>query len=140
RLEKGAMANVTLLPKAVTDIYGGHNDTLVTGLGRAAEKSTGSIELKVSLGSPLQYILIVQLFSGQNKLVREQISDLSQPIKWERLSPGGHTLRLIEDRNANGHWDTGDLDLLEQPERILYYPDPINVRAAWDIGLDWSLP
>ncbi|HQZ42675.1 MAG TPA: hypothetical protein PK735_07285, partial [Flavobacteriales bacterium] len=140
RSEKGAMANVTLLPKAVTDIYGGHNDTLVAGLGRAAGKSTGSIELKVSLGSPLPYMMIVQLFSGQDKLVRETTSDLSQPIKWERLAPGAHSLRLIEDRNANGRWDTGDLDQLKQPEQILYYPDPINVRAAWDIGLDWSTP
>lgn len=139
-LGKGAMASVTLLPKAVTDIYNGHNDTLVAGLGRAAEKSTGSIEVKVTLGTPLQYMMIVQLFSAQEKLVREVISDLSQPIKWERLSPGGHTLRLIVDRNANGRWDTGDIDQLEQPEQILYYPDPINVRAAWDIGLDWSIP
>lgn len=137
-LEKGDKASVTLLPKAVTDIYGGHNDTLVTGLGRAAEKTTGSLRLKLVHGS--HYPLIVQLFSGQDVLVRENISDLSKPIKWERLTPGIHSLRVIEDRNGNGHWDTGELDSLTQPERILTYPEPVNVRAAWDIGLDWTIP
>jgi hypothetical protein len=136
----GGSASLTMLPRAVRDIYGGSNDTLRTGVGRAAEQSTGTLRLKLAPGEGVRGPFIVQLLDMQGRVVREA----SPPkeggtVIWERLSPGNHTLRLISDANANGRWDTGDLDAGLQPERVWRYEGTLNVRAAWDLGIEWVL-
>ena len=45
---------------------------------------------------------------------------------------------MIDDVNGNGRWDTGVLDVL-QPERTWYHAELVNIRASWDITVDWSL-
>ena len=139
-LPPGASATLTLLPKAVADIFGGYNDTLVTGIGRAAEQSTGTVRVKLEASERLAGPFILQLLDTQGRVVRQRLLPaLGTTVVWERLNPGNHNLRLIEDANANGRWDTGDLDTGLQPERVLRYSGPLNVRAAWDLGVDWSM-
>ncbi|HMC97021.1 MAG TPA: Ig-like domain-containing protein [Flavobacteriales bacterium] len=137
-LEPGASASLTILPKAVRDRFDGHNDTLRVGIGRAAERSTGMLRVKLEAGDPGPFI--VQLLDQQGRIVREQrISNTDAAIVWERLTPGNRTLRLIRDGNANGRWDTGSLRNGLQPEPVWRYPETVNVRAAWDLGVTWKL-
>ncbi|MCB0765310.1 MAG: Ig-like domain-containing protein [Flavobacteriales bacterium] len=139
-LPAGGAAQLTVLPKAVTDIYGGHNDTLRIGIGKASEQSTGTLRVALEVDSTMQGTLILQLLTMQDRLVEEaDLVEGERSITWERLSPGNHRIRLIEDRNGNGRWDTGILDLGIQPERIRVHPDEVNVRAAWDLGVDWKI-
>lgn len=56
----------------------------------------------------------------------------------DSLVPGLYTLRLIDDHNENGQWDTGNLKLRQQAENIEYYTKEVNVRADWDIIIDWE--
>lgn len=49
----------------------------------------------------------------------------------EQLPPGKYTLRKFHDRNGNGQWDTGDLFQKKQPEKMMYYPEPLDIRANW---------
>lgn len=55
------------------------------------------------------------------------------------LKPGTYYLRLFCDRNGNGRWDTGDYARLLQPEEVYYYPNPVEVRANWDIEQTWHI-
>ena len=136
-LPPGGAAELVLLPKALQDIYGGYNDSLVTGLGRAAEKSTGTMRVRLDERVPRNAPAIIQLLDMQGNTVRESVLPLGErDVSWERLTPGNHTMRLILDVNGNGRWDTGDLDLGRQPEPVIPYPGTINIRAAWDLGLD----
>jgi hypothetical protein len=136
----GGSASLTMLPKAVRDIYAGSNDTLRTGVGRAAEQSTGTLRIKLAPGEGVQGPFILQLLDMQGRVVREAYPPPEGgTVTWERLGPGNHTLRLIADANANGRWDTGDLDSGLQPEQVWRYEGTLNVRAAWDLGIDWVL-
>ena len=139
KLDAGETARLTLYPKAVRDIYGGVNDTLRTNLGRAAEAATGSLQVNLTgLDSASQYV--VQMLTGQDKVVREAPVPGNAPhIKWERLAPGMVTLRLFQDSNSNGHWDTGEWAAQQQPEPVWNHKEPVNVRAAWDVVVDWGL-
>jgi len=138
-IKAGASLSITLLPKAIRDIYGGVNDTLRITLGRAAEQATGSLRIAVKGIGP-QYNQLLQVLDGQQRLVEQaQVSDASPNALWDRMLPGMYTLRLVEDRNGNGHWDTGTWEPRVQPERVRYHTEPLNVRAAWDVGLDWVL-
>ena len=55
------------------------------------------------------------------------------------LEPDGYILRVIIDDNKNGVWDTGNYLEQIQPERVLYYPEVIELRANWEIETIWDL-
>ncbi|MEO8589636.1 MAG: Ig-like domain-containing protein [Flavobacteriales bacterium] len=138
-IEPGASALLTVLPKAVHDRFGGDNDTLRVGIGRAAERSTGTLRVQLAGGERTTGPFILQLLDQQGRTVREQvIQSIEAPVVWERLTPGNHALRLIHDANANGRWDTGSLQGGVQPEAVWRYPETVNVRAAWDLGVAWT--
>lgn len=47
--------------------------------------------------------------------------------------PGGtYSIRLIEDDNRNGKWDSGDVYELRQAERIWYLDRTFSIRANWE--------
>ena len=48
-------------------------------------------------------------------------------------------MRCFIDSNGNNHWDTGDYATGLQPEEVFYFPQPINLRAQWDVEQDWDI-
>ncbi|MCC6937581.1 MAG: Ig-like domain-containing protein [Flavobacteriales bacterium] len=140
-LQPGRSAVLTLLPRSVRDRNNAWNDTLRIGLGRAAEQATGTLRVKVHTVAPVQGQLIVELMDQQGRVVRSAtMNDSWDPIVWEQLAPGNHDVRIIEDVDRSGRWDAGQWSALRQPERVWWYPETVNVRAAWDLGIDWDLP
>ncbi len=139
-LGPGSSAQLVLLPKAVRDLFDGYNDTLRTGIGRAAEQSTGTLRVKLVPDKNISGPFILQLLDAQGRVVRvAEPPSKGATVKWERLAPGNFSLRLIADENANGRWDTGDLDAGLQPERVWRFTGTLNVRAAWDLGIEWDV-
>ena len=47
-------------------------------------------------------------------------------------------MRLFNDRNANGVWDTGLYESKEQPEEVYYFPGSIKTRENWDYTQEWN--
>lgn len=126
-------------PKAVHDIHGGVNDSLRVSLGAAMERSTGTLEVNLSgLDPTRRYIL--QLLEGQQRVQQEVRVVAADPVvQWKLLSPGMRDLRLIEDMNGNGRWDPGEWATLKQPERTWYHTGSVNIRAAWEVKVDWPI-
>ena len=54
------------------------------------------------------------------------------------LRPGTYYMRCFLDPNGNNRWDTGAYDEGLQPEQMFYFPQPMNVRAMWDVEQDWE--
>jgi uncharacterized membrane protein YgcG len=53
-------------------------------------------------------------------------------------------LRVIEDLNGNGKWDTGDMVLMRQPERSEIYKNDdgveiITTKANWEFDIDVNM-
>jgi len=46
---------------------------------------------------------------------------------------------LIEDRNSNRRWDTGNFLQQRQPERVWYFPPIVELRANWEVEETWHL-
>ena len=84
--------------------------------------------------------LSLELLDARGIVVHKQV-DVSpgERVSWERLEPGNHSLRLIEDANSNGRWDAGHWQEQRQPERVRLHGEAIQVRAGWDLGIDWRL-
>jgi hypothetical protein len=136
----GSAVHLTLLPKAVMGAYDSYNDTTRTALGAADAQSTGTLRVRLDAGDQHGVPFLLQLLDAQSRIVRTDTlpAGTTQHV-WERARPGLYTLRAIADANGNGRWDTGDLTGQRQPELVWSYPDKVNIRAAWDIGLEWTL-
>jgi len=132
-------AALTLLPKALRDIYGGTHDTLRFAAGTAPASASGKLRLTLEGGETL-CPCIVELLDARGTVVRRSPNAVSgERLTWVGLDPGNHNLRLIADANGNGRWDTGLWAERRQPERVLLHAEPVNVRAAWDLGITWKL-
>jgi hypothetical protein len=42
-------------------------------------------------------------------------------------------VRILVDKNNNGKWDSGDIMTQTYPEKVIYLPKPLEVRANWDL-------
>lgn len=139
-LPPGSSGRLIALPKAIRDIYGGYNDTLSANIGRAAESSTGTLEVRIPSGPGTAVPLIVRLLDAQDRTVRSTYLEAGYgTVKWTWIRPGQHKVLAILDTVPNGTWDTGDPDAGTQPERVVHHPGSITIRAAWDLVIDLSV-
>lgn len=122
--------SLALLPGAITDFFGETNDTLSYTLSTQSFADFGN--LTVNLQGSVNYPVIVQLTDGDGKMKLERYAEKEQPFEFNNLEPSTYLIRVIEDGNANGKWDTGNFLKNVQPETVRYYPDEIEVRANWE--------
>lgn len=130
---------IKLLPGALTDFFDKTNDTLQFGFNTRSSSDYGTLNL--TLKNAENYPIIVQMLDAKYKIVAEQYLSLMPngeankgDVYFDEISPDKYFLRIIYDTNQNGRWDTGNfLDRLE-PERIIYYPNMIEVRENWSLN------
>lgn len=101
------------------------------GLRSKVASEYGNLTIKLK-GKSLRYPIIVQLTDKKGELVREIYSTKEEDYVFDFISPSEYLVRVIFDRNSNGIWDTGSFLNKKQPERVAYYPVPIEVRANWE--------
>jgi uncharacterized protein (DUF2141 family) len=132
--EPGKAYKLTLLPGAVTDFYGVANaDTLQRVFNVFSEKQLGSLSLTLQNLTPGSgYVL--QLLSG-TALEEERIfvADAEEKkLTFSNLPAATYIARLVEDRNRNGRWDTGDYFAHRQPE-LIFSKKLEALRANWEL-------
>ncbi|MBO7263934.1 MAG: Ig-like domain-containing protein [Alistipes sp.] len=116
------------------------NDTLKYSYTGSNPDKFAIVNVNVSGTHPkAKYIL--QLTNAQGK-VQKEISNVS-PGKYlfEYVTPGDIMLRVVEDMNANGKWDTGDMVLMRQPERTEIFKNEdsvelITTKENWEYDLE----
>ena len=54
------------------------------------------------------------------------------------MKSGTYFLRIIEDENENGVWDSGKLSHKRAAEKVWLYPKEINIRDNWDVVIEWE--
>jgi hypothetical protein len=59
-------------------------------------------------------------------------------VKLRYLKPGKYTFRVILDKNRNGKWDAGKLLEKIQPEEVIPYKEPLDLKAGWKHILDFE--
>ena len=129
-----------VIPDSVfLDVAGQRNDSIKTDFSILSPDKFGTLTVNVRGKSDTsRYIL--QLLSDKNSLLQERKGVTTGQYVFRYVNPGDVKLRVIEDVNGNGKWDTGDLLLHRQPERVeIYVPDSGNeliaMKANWDIEI-----
>ena len=107
------------------------NDTIKQTFTTYTENDYGN--LIIHLENKKSQSVILQLLNESFEVIEEQFSTTDKDIKWANLLPGTFQIRAIIDQNNNKKWDTGDYFSHLLPEKIIYFPTPIIIRAKWDI-------
>ncbi len=128
---------IRLFPGALTDFFGATNDTLQYSVNTRAASDYGTLSL--SLSNISRFPIIVQLVDSKYKLVaqeyiQEPTSNKEAKVFFDEIQPNKYFVRLIYDDNQNGRWDTGSFLERRAPEKIIYYPAQIEVRANWSLN------
>lgn len=85
-----------------------------------------------------QYNTIVVLLNEKKEIVRQLYSAGEHRIQWDNLTGGERRVQIIEDANSNQIWDSGHYWKKIQPEKVLYYPEKIQIRPNWEIEINFN--
>ncbi len=123
---------IEILPEAFTDFFENTNDTLYYRVITKAISDYGTLSLNID--NAIEYPIIVQLVDNRFKVIFEEYLIENKKVFFEYISPGSYYIRIIYDENKNTIWDTGNFLQGIQPEKIIYYPSLLEVRANWSLN------
>ena len=120
-----------------------HNDTITCSYTGADVEKFAKVNVNVTSSNPdASYIL--QLTNAQGRIQKQIFNVKSGKYVFEFVSPGDVMLRVVEDLNNNGKWDTGDMVIMRQPERTEIYKNEdglevITTKENWEFDLEVNM-
>jgi hypothetical protein len=136
--EPGGDYVMTIDSAAIEDIY--HHINFPISKKFRIKKLEDYGKIYVQLDAPGENWLLQVLSGTKEKIVQQGYVPENGKIAFQYLTPGDYMLRIVIDENRNGQWDTGNYDKKIQPEKIIYYPARISLRANWDLVVPQWLP
>lgn len=122
---------LTFNEKAVEDIYGTTNKLLKTKFTLDEVENYGNLNLKiVKTDSTKNYI--VQLITETGAVIKQDIIITNRSLIYNYLNNNKYRVKVIEDLNKNGEYDSGNLSRKEQPEKSWFFEKDIIIRPNWD--------
>lgn len=104
------------------DINGFTNDSTLIAISLPTEDKLSSITLEIQ---NVKNRYIIELISKtRDKVFRKYIITSDSELIFPYLQRGEYSIRITEDKNSNGLFDTGDLLLSKQPEKVFLYKLP----------------
>lgn len=83
---------------------------------------------------------VVELLDGSGKVLHQQRITPQHTADFYYLNPGTKFyIRLFNDRNGNGVWDTGKYSEHLQPEEVYYFPKVWEMKANFEFEENWNI-
>ncbi|TAJ14859.1 hypothetical protein DMA11_03805 [Marinilabiliaceae bacterium JC017] len=133
--EPGATYEVAIDSAAIRDIYDLVNKPVKNSFSIKELESYGILYLQIN--NP-QKTWLVQVLDTKEQIIQESYLPSNGKIAFQYLKPGDYMLKIVDDINENGRWDAGSYGIKVQPEKVMYYPDKITIRANWDYLQEWD--
>ena len=118
----------------------------IYGLGTKKSESTLKVKNVEDYGTLYLNITgagknaIVQLLNASDAILRQQPVTDKGTCDFYFLKPDTkYYIRLFNDRNQNGKWDTGCYADKCQPEEVYYFPKVWEMKANFDFEENWDL-
>lgn len=135
-LQESQRYNLNLLPGALTDFFGEQNDTLNFSFRTKTFDDYGSARVNVY---NTDYPILIELVNEGGDVKYSKCLSKASPADFNAIDAGVYYLRVIQDTNANGKWDSGDFIKKRQPERVSFFTEKLEVRAGWELIYDFTL-
>lgn len=124
----------------VKDLFGVYNKKQSYKYTTAPADGYGNIILKTSCENPQKHY-VLWLKNSQNTIVKELLihGNSQESVTIKNIQAGVYSIQVTEDENANGVWDTGNLLLRKQPEKIIQMPGTHTLKGGWDLEIEVKL-
>ncbi len=128
-----------VIPKgAITNIIGESNDSITNQFQSLKMEDFATIVVNVDSSEDDESEYILELLNGSTLIERKE-GLKKGVVTFNYVAVGEVTLRILQDKNKNGKWDSGDLIKRRQPELSKIYTDDgnskITTKANWEIEL-----
>ncbi|MGB0166010.1 MAG: Ig-like domain-containing protein [Luteibaculum sp.] len=117
-------------------LYRSSVDSLKLNYQIGAAENYGSFSLNL-INDSLNYENCFILLGVKEKLKKYPAN--KGKLKIDYLNPSKLELYLVVDTDGNGKFSPGSIYDKKLPESVFKYPDPIEVRANWDLEIDWNI-
>ena len=115
---------------AFKGVYGLHTNKVKQTMKVKKLNEYGTILLNITGADSTA---VVELLDGSGKVLRQQRITPQNTADFYYLNPGTKFyIRLFNDRNGNGVWDTGKYSEHLQPEEVYYFPKVWEMKANFD--------
>jgi hypothetical protein len=133
----GKSYSIVALPGWLTDDCGETNDTLRFRYTCYESNELGTLRFKFS-PDIIKRKCIFELVDRAKKVVFATDNVETQELTLDQLIPGDYTAILCFDSNENGYFDPLVIEPFRPTERKLAYNGNIQVRANWEVVIDWT--
>ncbi len=122
---------------AIKGIYGLYTNKVENKLKVKTLEEYGTLYLNIVGAGPYA---IVQLLNSSDAVVRQQPVSDKNTCDFYFLQPGTkYYIRLFNDDNNNGIWDTGSYEEKRQPEEVFYFPKVWEMKANFEFEETWDI-
>ncbi|MBD9238851.1 MAG: hypothetical protein EGR20_29410, partial [Alistipes onderdonkii] len=133
----GGQYTLTIPEGAITDVAGFSNDSIIGKYTVLDPEKFATVKIHVT-GKDDGSKYILQLLDGNNALKQEKRDVTTGDWQFNFVPAGEIKFRVIEDKNGNGKWDTGNVVERRQPERAEIYAndegeDTFATKANWEV-------
>ncbi len=123
-------------PRTFIDVAGQTNDSITQAYETPVENTVGTVVVEVIGKTPESEYVVQRTDESGNRVLDEKRHVKTGTVRFGYVNPSEVRLKILEDIDGNGEWNTGNLVKRMQPERVEFYvedPDKpsITVRAGW---------
>ena len=117
---------------AFENFFGQKSDTLQESFSAKKAEDFGSFKLTFRDNISLPFIIELTDKDAKKVLYEQYVEQTSPTYNFPFVKAGNYRLRVIEDRNRNRKWDTGNFLGRLLPEPVYYFAKEIELRANWE--------
>lgn len=122
---------------AFKGVYGLHTDKVEKSLKVKTLEDYGTLYLNITGAGPHA---IVQLLNSSDAVIRQQPVTDKGTCDFYFLQPSTkYYIRLFNDSNNNGKWDTGNYEQKLQAEEVYYFPKVWEMKANFEFEENWDI-
>ena len=122
---------------AIVGLYGLHTNKVEQSVKVKKLDEYGTLLFNLQGASPTS---IVELLDNSGKVLRQQRVTSENTADFYYLAPNTkYYIRLFDDRNGNGKWDTGNVEKGIQPEEVYYFPKVWEMKANFEFEETWNI-
>lgn len=122
---------------AFQGVYGLRTDKVEKSLKVKTLEDYGTLYLNITGAGPHA---IVQLLNSSDAVIRQQPVTDKGTCDFYFLQPSTkYYIRLFNDSNNNGKWDTGSYEQKFQAEEVYYFPKVWEMKANFEFEENWDI-
>ena len=133
---------LTINKNALNDsVHGRYNDSISFKFTTTSPDDYAQLTMKLFFPKKENYIVL--LLNDKEQLIKKTLVGFSlastseKLMEYKNILPGNYFMRVVEDVNKNGVFDTGDYFLHQQPEPVFINSTAIKLLAGWEIENEW---